>query len=623
MKTFMLVILALVLGSPIRAETVESFALIVTNNRSAKMERPDLQYADDDGVRYLSLFGGVTEPGNARLLTRLDRATSLLHPELAPVLSPPRRDDLLAAVADMRKRVDMAKSKGARTRFYFVFAGHGDMEGGAGYLDLEDGRMDAAFLEKEIVEGIAADEQHILLDSCNSFFVVNPRKPGGKRWATPKDMAMGFASRHPNVGLFLSTNSEAEVYEWSEIESGIFSHEVRSGLSGAADVDGDGVVSYAELAGFVERANARLPRANVRPQIFARGPAGNAANALFAVGLSRGRRLTLGAGQQRVWIRGGSGERLLDLHKEAGPMTVVVPGNAGQAFSLVERKAAIPPEVREYYVPAGEEAVALANLSAEPASSAARGGSAIFGELFALPFGPSAFVTFQTENTRAADPIFGISPAEEARMRHYLTNIAKTDQEIRHNAAMIFGATGLLFSSVAIGKAFSTPRWEGSRTGTLAMGGLGLGFLSSGLYMGLTPSLGQKALDTFDTELRLNPGNPALAIARTESGLDNLARRERTYQRFNIALFGAVGAIAAVGTTVDLAMGHGSWDHPSRTIAGYGIATALGVAAWSFSKMELPTSRLLRMYRDDPDLKLRIGPVPVQGGMGMGVGGQF
>jgi hypothetical protein len=29
------------------------------------------------------------------------------------------------------------------------------------------------------------------------------------------------------------------------------------------------------------------------------------------------------------------------------------------------------------------------------------------------------------------------------------------------------------------------------------------------------------------------------------------------------------------------------------------------------------------MYRDDPDLKLRIGPVPVQGGMGVGVGGQF
>jgi hypothetical protein len=64
-----------------------------------------------------------------------------------------------------------------------------------------------------------------VLDSCNSFFVIDPRKPGGRRWATPKDMALGFSARHPDVGLFLSTNSDSEIFEWSAIESGVFSHE--------------------------------------------------------------------------------------------------------------------------------------------------------------------------------------------------------------------------------------------------------------------------------------------------------------------------------------------------------------------------------------------------------------
>jgi hypothetical protein len=56
---------------------------------------------------------------------------------------------------------------------------------------------------------------------------------------------------------------------------------------------------------------------------------------------------------------------------------------------------------------------------------------------------------------------------------------------------------------------------------------------------------------------------------------------------------------------------------------GYGVAAVLGVTAWRLSQIEMPTSRLLRMYREDPDLKLRIGPALVPGGMGVGVGGQF
>jgi len=43
------------------------------------------------------------------------------------------------------------------------------------------------------------------------------------------------------VGVFLSTSAESEVFGWSELQSGVFSHAVRSGLMGAADANHDGI----------------------------------------------------------------------------------------------------------------------------------------------------------------------------------------------------------------------------------------------------------------------------------------------------------------------------------------------------------------------------------------------
>ncbi|HEY5285466.1 MAG TPA: caspase family protein, partial [Polyangia bacterium] len=228
------------------AESTRTFALVVTNNRSSSLTMPDLQYADDDGARYFRLFRSVADADSVVLLTTFDRSSAAAYPDLAGVAKAPTKAAVETAARQIAAAVKSAREGGAKTTFYFVYAGHGDVEEGRGTVDLEDGRVDGQFIERAIIETIPADTKHVLLDSCDSFFVLNPRKPGGRRWATPKDMALGFSKRHPEVGLFLSTNSDAEVFEWSELESGVFSHELRSGLSGAADVDGDGSVSYAE-----------------------------------------------------------------------------------------------------------------------------------------------------------------------------------------------------------------------------------------------------------------------------------------------------------------------------------------------------------------------------------------
>jgi hypothetical protein len=608
---------AAVLVAPLAARAATPapavFAIIVTNNRSTRLDRPDLQYADDDGARYYQLFRGVAPAAQVRLLTRFDRATASVHPELAAVTQPPRRADLVAALADVRAAVTEARRAGQRTEFYFVFAGHGDVQGGVGYLDLEDARIDPTFLEHEVVDRVPADVLHVVLDSCNSFFVVNPRKPGGRRWATPRDLALGFAARHPNVGLFLSTNSEGEVYEWSEFESGIFSHEVRSGLSGAADADGDGRVSYAELAGFVDRANAKLPQSNLRPQVFQRGPNGDAGAALFSPAHAEGRRLLIGSGERRLWIRGTGNERLLDLHKEDAPMTIVVPGDVAQPLTVVEWHAAKGPADRpvlaEYDLPEGTAPVAIAELDARASEGTARGGGAIFGDLFKVPYGPRAFTSFLAESARADEPVFGIATADEARMRHYLTFIAESDSEITHNQGVVVGGVGAVFLATGVAAFASTSRWDDSRTGAVVVGGLGLPLLALGLDMALTKTTGQRTLESFESELARPGVDRAAVVAHLESNLDDLARLERRKAHVIAGYLGTVALLVGAATAVRAAQG-GDGRQPAAMAAGFGSAALSGIVAWRMLESEMPTERLLRLYRADPDLRLRLNVAP-------------
>ncbi len=209
--------------------------------------------------------------GMSRLLADFDRDTALLFPQTRVHASAPTRSALLRIGSDIAQKVRAATSAGQETQVYFIFAGHGDVDQGLGFIELADARFTSSDLEAWLRQ-IPFTRAHVILDSCNSFFMLGVRKPGGRHFATPEDDAKALASRLPNVGVFLSTSAEGEAFEWSEIQSGIFSHVVRSGLLGAADANGDGKVSYLELAGFVETATADVRNSNMRPHIFARGP---------------------------------------------------------------------------------------------------------------------------------------------------------------------------------------------------------------------------------------------------------------------------------------------------------------------------------------------------------------
>lgn len=611
------------------AAASKSFALVVTNNRSSTLALPELRYADDDGARYYRLFRSIADEKSVVLLTTFDRSTAAAYPDLVGVARPPTRPTLDEAVSQLAAAVKTAQQTGDTTTFYFVYAGHGDVENGRGYIDLEDGRIDGQFIENGILEKLPADTKHVLLDSCNSFFVMNPRKPGGRRWATPLDMSLGFAKRHPEVGLFLSTNSDAEVFEWSELESGVFSHEVRSGLSGAADVDGDGTVSYLELAGFVNQANAGIVRESLRPHIYQRGPNGDSRAALFAPSQATGRRLALSDEPTRLWIKSDSGERLLDLHKEIGPMTVVLPGPADQGVSIfVERPATTQPgrpTVNEHDAPAGEGEIRLAELGTTKPAALARG-DRLFASLFATPYGPVAYRSFVAARPAEAEQVYGVNNRDISTMHKYMSEMADADRKLRLVGGSLVIGIGIVNAVQTAASYGDSPRWKGTGgTGglvfNLAMDAAAFG-IGGWILAGKTS--GERVLETFEKELATCNNEP-VAFARTEQSLEELASSDRRWRNIVFGVFEGLGLANAVIMTAVLVHPSFSDERPqaSAVAAMYTSAALLMGLGFGVRWMELPTERLLRLYRADPVLKIQPSLVPLPGGGLVGLSATF
>jgi len=622
--------LSLTVVYPARAAataSVHTFVLVIANNRSTTNALPDLQYADDDGARYYRLFRSLAHEPDIELLTSFDRASARTYGALGERARPPNQRELLAARDRLLHAIVRARTAGEKTVLYVLYAGHGEMLDGRGLLDLEDTQIDGAFVERELLDPLPADAKHVVLDSCNSFFVMNPRKPGGKRWATPKDMAFGFSARHPEVGLFLSTNSESEVYEWSELESGVFSHEVRSGLSGGADADHDGIVSYLELAGFIDRANRGIARETLRPQLFFRGPGGDARASLFPVASMRGRRVVLGAGEQRLWIKTETGERLLDLHKEAVPVTLVVPeGERGPLTVYEQHKTAEQRlAVREQTIPTGDDTVQLVSLpEGTPPILAARG-NALFGSLFSEAFGPAALAAYTRETQSEPEPVFGLTSADLTRMHNYLGSLSELGRTRRVFAGAGYLAAAAITGSITTALAVQPDRRDSLDTiaCTAALSAISLGM---GLKLTLQQSSGERALRVFEGELSRHKQG-ARAFVETDRLLAEMVERERR-TRLTIAIAYQVAAgialAGAVATVLDDA--HGEREHRARALdaavlfSEAAVFATVGVLARVF---ETPTERTLNLYRKDPGLQLRLGASASSHAVQLGLNGAF
>lgn len=378
--TSWIVLLLSLLALPARADTSQPavFALIIGVNHSADPDQPALRYADDDAARYLELMR--TLGARAYLLTRLDDDTRRLHPQAAAEAQLPRAFQLEAAVEKLAGDIGEARRRGVDTILYVVYAGHGHVEGGQGYITLEDARISGPQLAAEVIDAIGATRTHVLVDACYSVFLAYGRGPGGSRRAVSGFARLEGLAQRPDVGLLLSTSSARESHEWGAFQAGVFSHEVRSGLYGAADANSDGLVSYREIAAFVDRANEAIPNERFRPDVYARPPASS--GTLADLRRHPAHRIQIdGDSSAHYILEDARGARVAEFHRAAGHSLELLTGSAGKYY--LRRLD----DDTEFVITPTQRVTALAQLSAHEPRVRTRGAAhEAFSSIFSLPF---------------------------------------------------------------------------------------------------------------------------------------------------------------------------------------------------------------------------------------------
>ncbi len=342
------------MGADLSAGTT-TFALVVGNNAAPRgTGLKTLKYSDDDAIRYYNFFGMFAS--DVQLLTVPDSRTQERYPTASSVAKVPSIDNFTAAVQTLGRAIDKAKADGDKVVLYIAFSGHGAYdENGNAYLALISGRLTADKIYSALTT-LDADYAHLFIDACYAEGVVGSRglfddeaevehvrlSEAGHRKLT----GAPSVSELPGLGIVMASSEYQRTHEWSRIESGVFTHEVLSGLAGPADINKDGKIEYSELAAFVSAANRNVKDARGRIRLIASPPARLESVPLVDFrAFRRGAFLTGSLSQLgRFHIELSNGERYLDAH--LGPNSaqyIVLPIGEGELAYLEsgEREAVL------------------------------------------------------------------------------------------------------------------------------------------------------------------------------------------------------------------------------------------------------------------------------------------
>lgn len=337
-----------------------AYALVVGHNAppAGDQELRSLRFADDDAVRFHQLFKRAG--AQSTLLTSLDASTRRRYPRLARHARPPTKLAVQRALDALAARVALDVKDGLEPTVFVSYSGHGafDREAGPG-LSLQDGILPRAAL-REALSAFAPTRVHLFVDACYAGAIVGSRGPfereieGERVTLSEADLAEAWGESAmrplPHVGVVLASSAVRRTHEWSRIEAGVFTHEIVSGLLGAADVNGDLRVEYSELYAFITAANrgVRDPRAHL--DVVVRPPGGDHTTVLLSLQRFTDVRWLHGrvADPGHLYVELDNGQRLLDAHPVADERIAL----------------ALPAGQEAYVVMGGREAIVRGNVEA-------------------------------------------------------------------------------------------------------------------------------------------------------------------------------------------------------------------------------------------------------------------
>jgi hypothetical protein len=196
--------------------------LIGANNGGA--DRTVLRFAVDDARAFgqvLEDMGGIL-PGDSRYLENPDRST------------------LLETVRALAAEVDRAKQTFRRVEVIFYYSGHSDEEA----IFLGEERVPYAEL-KELITSLNADVRIAIFDSCASGALTLPKGVIKK-----PPFLLDTAYDMKGIAFMASSSASEAAQESSRLGRSFFTHNLISGMRGAADMNLDGRVTLNEAYQF-------------------------------------------------------------------------------------------------------------------------------------------------------------------------------------------------------------------------------------------------------------------------------------------------------------------------------------------------------------------------------------
>jgi hypothetical protein len=212
----------LLLGaSPALAAAPGRFA-VVAGNDIGGAGRPKLWFAEKDAVRFRDTLVelGDFDPDQVVLLRGASPAA------------------LRTALASLEPRIQAARARGERTLLVVYYSGH------AGSRGLELGLETLAFDElRQRVVASSADAKIGIVDACESGLLTQVK---GAAAAPLLDFALPADDAVQGTAFLASTAVGEVAQESAALGGSFFTHHLEAGLRGAADADGDGVVTLQE-----------------------------------------------------------------------------------------------------------------------------------------------------------------------------------------------------------------------------------------------------------------------------------------------------------------------------------------------------------------------------------------